>query len=103
MTLEELKSRCENEGFKYAYGNFKKSVKPPYLVVAETSQESFKADNIVYFKRTSVELVYIYLDKDIEEQKKIEENILKDIVWKKDDETYYSDDKVWGISYFFEI
>ena len=32
MTLEELKIRCENQGFQYAYGAFKESVEPPHLV-----------------------------------------------------------------------
>jgi len=26
MTLEELKTRCENQGFKYAYGCFKETI-----------------------------------------------------------------------------
>ena len=30
MTLEELKQRCENAGFKYAYGQFKKETEPPH-------------------------------------------------------------------------
>lgn len=103
MTLEELKQRCENTGFKYAYGLFKKSVEPPHLVAICRDTDNFMADNKVFKKQTPVQLDYTYIDKNIEEQDKIENEILGDIAWNKTEETYLSDDKVWQVSYFFEI
>ena len=32
MTLEDLKTRCIEQGIPYAYGLFKKTVDPPYLI-----------------------------------------------------------------------
>lgn len=103
MTLEELKQRCENAGVKYAYGQFKKATEPPHLVAISTGTDNFMADNKVYFKKTPIQLDYTYIKKDIEEQNKIENEILGDIAWDKTDETYLQDEDVWQVSYFFEI
>lgn len=103
MTLAELKTKCEQAGFKYAYGQFKKPIKPPHLVAITLATDNFMADNKVYKKRTPIKLDYTYEDKNEEEQNKIEEEILSDMAWNKTDETYLSDEKIWQVSYFFEI
>lgn len=103
MTLAELKTRCKNEGFKYAYGKFKKPTEPPHLVAIATGTDNFMADNKVYLKKIPIQLDYTYLTKDIDMQNKIENEILGDIAWNKSDETYLTDEEVWQVSYFFEI
>lgn len=103
MILEELKKRCEKEGFKYAYGAFKQPTEPPHLVAITLKTDNFMADNTVYSKNIPIQLDYTYLIKDIEIQNKIEDKILGDIAWNKSDETYLSDEEVWQVSYFFEI
>lgn len=103
MTLEELKTRCESQGFQYAYGIFKTPIEPPHLVAICRDTENFMADNKVYKKKTPIQLDYTYIDKDITEQNKIEDNILEDVAWNKSEETYLSDEKIWQVSYFFEI
>ena len=103
MTLEELKNRCKNLGFKYAYGSFKDVVEPPHLIAIINRDDNFKADNRIYKKYNTIQLDYTYLDKNIEEQDKIEDEILKDVVWEKTQETYLSDEKIWQVSYFFDI
>ena len=103
MTLEELKTRCESQRFQYAYGVFKTSTEPPHLVAICRDSNNFMADNKVYKKKTPIQLDYTYIDKDVEEQNKIEDIILSDVAWNKTEETYLSDEKVWQVSYFFEI
>lgn len=103
MTLEELKTRCEAQGFKYAYGVFKETVEPPHLVAITIDTNNFMADNKVYKKDISIQLDYTYLDKDITEQNKIEDIILSDVAWNKTEENYLSDENIWQVSYFFEI
>lgn len=103
MTLEELKTRCKNAGFKYAYGQFKKATDPPHLVAIATGTDNFMADNKVYSKDIPIQLDYTYLVKDLTMQNKIEDEILGDRAWNKSDETYLSDEDVWQVSYFFEI
>lgn len=103
MTLEELKTRCKDAGFQYAYGLFKEPVEPPHLVAICRDTDNFMADNKVYLKDTSIQLDYTYIDKDIEKQNKIENKILADVAWNKTEEAYLSDEKIWQVSYFFEI
>lgn len=103
MTLEELKKRCEENGFKYAYGVFKETVDPPFLVSIVTDSNNFMADDKVYHKNTPIMLEYVFEEKNIEEQNKIEDIILGDIAWNKTEETYLADEKIWQVSYFFEI
>lgn len=103
MTLEELKTRCENAGFKYAYGLFKESTEPPHLIAISTATENFMADNVVYHKDIPIQLDYTYTEKKLDEQEKIENEILGDIAWDKTEETYLQDEDVWQVSYFFEL
>lgn len=103
MTLEELKTRCESQGFQYAYGLFKNPVEPPHLIAICRDTDNFMADNKVYSKDIPVQLDYTYINKDIEMQNKIENVILGDIAWNKTEETYLSDEQIWQVSYFFEI
>ena len=103
MTLQDLKQRSEKAGFKYAYGQFKRATEPPHLVAIATGTDNFMADNKVYLKNIPIQLDYTYLTKDIDMQNKIENEILGDIAWNKSDETYLTDEKVWQVSYFFEI
>lgn len=103
MTLQELKKRCNDKGFRYAYGKFKKPTEPPHLVATTVGTDNFMADNKVYYSKIPIQLDYTYIDKNIEEQNKIENEILGDIAWNKTDETYLQDEDVWQVSYFFEI
>lgn len=103
MTLEELKTRSEEQGFKYAYGKFKKPVHPPHLVTITADTDNFMADNGVYLKRLPIKLDYTYINKNIEEQNKLEDIVLAGVAWNKTEETYLSDEEIWQVSYFFEI
>lgn len=103
MTLEQLKQRSIDAGFKYAYGVFKEPTEPPHLVAITRDTDNFMADNKVYSKKTPIQLDYTYINKDIEMQNKIENEILSDVAWNKSEETYLSEEKIWQVSYFFEI
>ena len=103
MTLEELKTRCENAGFKYAYGKFEEPTPPPHLVAITADADNFMADNKVYYGPIPIQLDYTYIMKDLEAQNKIEKEILGDIPWNKTEETYLQNEEVWQVSYFFEI
>ena len=103
MTLETLKQRAEGQGFKYAYGLFKNPTEPPYLASICRSTENFMADNKVYVKDTPIQLDYIFVDKNPEEQAKIEDAILFDVAWNKTDEVYIENERVWQVSYYFEL
>ena len=103
MTLEELAKRCEAEGIQYAYGVFEEEVSPPHLVAVETETNNFMAENKVYYRVGDIQLdlTMDYIDFDLID--KVESKILYDVCWNKTETTYLSDEKIWQISYFFEI
>ena len=103
MTLKELQKLCIDNGFKCIYGNLKEVISLPYLVITSEESTNFSADDKVFFTKTTVELEYTYKDKNLNDQNKIENNILKDFSWRKSDETYLSSERAWQVSYFFEI
>ena len=103
MTLEDLKNRCEAQGFTYAYGVLKKPPTPPYIVTTTADSQVFHADNIVFYKKNTINLNYIYKNKNQAEIDKIENTILADITWQKSDESYLPSEEVWQVTYFFEI
>jgi hypothetical protein len=102
MTLTELKTRAENAGFKYAYGRFEEDVNPPHLIAHKIDSDNFGADNIVYYKENNIQLELTTLKKDLELENKIETEILYDVFW-DNEETYIEEEKVYNVSYFFEI
>ena len=103
MTLQELKQRFDENNLKYAYGVYKKAVEPPFFVAITRASDNFMADNVVYDKDIPIQLDYIYEDKDQATEILLEDEILKDIAWNKSDEAYLEDEKVFVVSYFFEI
>ena len=48
-----------------------------------------------------MDLTMDYIDFDLID--KVENKILYDVCWNKTEATYLSDEKIWQISYFFEI
>lgn len=101
--LDELAERCEKEEIQYVYGVFQEPVSPPHVVALETETNNFMADNIVFNRKGTIQLdvTMDYIDFDLID--KIENKILYDVCWNKTEATYLSDEKVWQISYFFEI
>ena len=101
--LDELAERCEKEEIQYAYGVFQEPVSPPHIVALETETNNFMADNIVFNRKGTIQLdvTMDYIDFDL--INKIENKILYDICWNKTEATYLSDEKIWQVSYFFEI
>lgn len=103
MTLAELRKRCIEQGFQYAYGVFEEPVEPPHLVAIVQDSNNYGADNKVYLKKDTCMLDYTFIRKNQEEQNKIENEILKDVYWEKTPESYIEQEDIWQTSYFFEL
>lgn len=103
MTLEELKTRCDNAGLTYKYGYVEEGQEAPYLVGVVADSNNFVADNKVYKKICNVDLFYVYKIKDTSIEELIENTILEGVVWRKGDENYLADNDVWQIIYNFRI
>lgn len=110
MTWSELENRINNfyldseNGIKipYSHFDFDREVEPPHLMSTEINSDNFIADNKIYFEKCNARLELTTDSRDRELEKRIEEEILFDIIWEKEI-TYIQSEKVWNISYFFEI
>ena len=110
MNWNELENRINSfyldseNGIKipYSHFDFDREVEPPNLMSTEIDSDNFIADNKIYFKKCNARLELTTDSRDRELEKRIEEEILFDIIWERE-VTYIQSEKVWNISYFFEI
>ena len=68
----------------------------------EVDTDNFIADNNVYFEKCNARLELTTDTRAKILEKRIEKEILHDIVWKRII-TYIQAERVWNVSYFFEI
>lgn len=110
MTWKELAERIDNfyldedEKIKipYSHYDFDREVEPPHLMSTEINSDNFVADNKIYFEKSNARLELTTDTRDRELEKRIEQELLFDIVWNRE-VAYVQAEKVWNISYFFEI
>ena len=110
MNWNVLENRINNfyldseNGIKipYSHFDFDREVEPPHLMSTEIDSDNFIADNKIYFEKCNARLELTTDSRDRELEKRIEEEILFDIIWERE-VTYIQTEKVWNISYFFEI
>lgn len=110
MTWEKLEERIDNfyldkEGeikIPYSHYDFDREVEPPHLMSTEVESDNFLADNKVYFEKSNARLELTTDIRDRELEKRVEQEILYDIVWNRE-VTYIQSEKIWNVSYFFEI
>lgn len=103
MTLKDLKDRCDTAKLAYQYGLLEEDTEPPFLYAVTSDSNNFIADDKVYKKIDQIELCYVYKVKDTTIEETIENTILDGVVWRKSDESYYADQRVWEIVYYFNI
>ena len=110
MTWEELEKRIDNFyldkenkiKIPYSYYDFDREVEPPHLMSTENESDNFIADGKIYLEKSNARLELTTDFRDRKLEKRIEKEILYDIVWYRE-VTYIQTEKVWNISYFFEI
>ena len=103
MTLKDIKDRCAEAHLTYQYGLLEEGTEPPFLYAVVSDSNNFIADNKVYKKIDAIELYYTFKVKDIEIEETIENTILDGVVWRKGDEAYFEDQRVWQVVYYFNI
>lgn len=110
MTWDKLHDRIDNfylneeNGIKipYSHYDFDREVVPPHLMSTEIDSDNFLADNKIYFEKANARLELTTDTRDRELEKRIEKEILFDIIWKRE-VAYIQSERVWNVSYFFEI
>lgn len=101
MTLEQLYSRLEATNLPLAYGQFEGTPTPPYIVYVTDGVNEFYADGKVYFSATRVIVALFTRHKDLQAESTLEAALLG-LGYKKS-EAYYSDEKIYEITYELEV
>ena len=102
MKLSDIDDRCKKNNIQYAYRKFLSDIDPPHVIGTVIDTDNFGADNIVWHKSTNFRLELTTLKKDLNLEKKIECEILKDVFWNKT-ESYIPEEEIYNVSYFFNI
>lgn len=105
MTYEEICKMIQETGLTFAYHHFAEgeSPEPPFLIFLSSGENTFSADNYMYFsfKKLNIEL---YTDRKSPETEKIVEEILKkhQIFYNKS-EIWIESERLYEVLYEMEV
>lgn len=110
MTWKELEKRTDNFyldnenkiKIPYSHYDFDREVEPPHLMSTEVDSDNFIADNRIYYEKCNARLELTTDTRDRELEKRVENEILYDVIWRRE-VTYIQSERIWNASYFFEI
>lgn len=98
MTIYET---LESTGLPCAYSHFKTKQKPPYLVYTGSGQDTFDADNTLYWRRNTYQVEYYFTEKDEANETAIEEALLAGgFKFTKSEDVYVESEDVQVIYYY---
>lgn len=98
MTIYET---LESTGLPCVYSHFKTKQKPPYLVYIGSGQDTFDADNTIYWRRNTYQVEYYFTEKDEANETAIEEALLAGgFKFTKSEDVYIESEDVQVIYYY---
>ena len=105
MTYEQINGMMEEMGLPFAYHHFAEgeSPAPPFLLFLSPGENTFSADNYMYFsfKKLNIEL---YTDRKAPEtEKKVEEILKKYQIFYNKSEIWIESEKLYEILYEMEV
>ena len=95
-TLQTLNIPC-------AYSHFRNdtAVTPPYIVYVGSGQDTFEADNTIYYKNNTYRIEYYFTTKDEAKEEAIESALLANgYIYEKSDDAWIESEGVFVIYYF---
>ena len=106
MTYEQIAEMMEEMGLPFAYHHFAEdeSPAPPFLLFLSPGENTFSADNSMYFSFKMLDIELYTDDKDWELEKKLEEILDKhDIAWEQTASEWLESEKMWESLYEMEV
>lgn len=98
MTIYET---LERTGLPCVYSHFKTKQEPPYLVYIGSGQDTFDADNTIYWRRNTYQVEYYFTEKDEANETAIEEALLAGgFKFTKSEDVYIESEDVQVIYYY---
>ena len=105
MNYQEIKEMIAEMGLPFAYHHFAEGEgpKPPFLIFLSPGENTFSADNIMYysFKKLDIEL---YTDeKSPETEERVEEVLLQHNIFYNKTETWIASEEMYEVLYEMEV
>ena len=101
MLIKELKERLEVTGLPVAYSHFADQTDPPFIAYLLPESRNIVADDSVYQSKMLVQVVLYTNIRDLELEKKVEQQ-LTDVIWKKTTE-YIESEAMFETIYEMEV
>lgn len=105
MTYDEINEMMQGIGLPFAYHHFAEgeSPEPPFTIFLSPGENTFGADNLMYFsfKQLNIEL---YTDeKSPETEERVEEVLLQHNLYYTKSETWIESEKLYEVLYELEV
>jgi len=105
MTYDEINEMMQEIGMPFAYHHFAEgeSPEPPFTIFLSPGENTFGADNLMYFsfKQLNIEL---YTDeKSPETEERVEEVLLQHNLYYTKSETWIESEKLYEVLYQLEV
>lgn len=98
MTIYET---LQSTGLPCAYSHFKTKHEPPYVIYIGSGQDTFDADNTIYWHRNIYQVEYYFTEKDEANETAIEEALLAGgFKFTKSEDVYIESEDVQVIYYY---
>ena len=105
MTYEEINAMMAEMGLPYAYHHFAEgeSPEPPFLLFLSPGENTFGADNLMYFKSKQI-AIELYTDLKSPETEEIIESVLTaHKIYYAKEETFIESEKLYEVIYEMEV
>lgn len=97
-TIFEL---LQMSGLPCAYSHFKRAIEPPYVVYIGNGQDTFEADNRIYYGQNTYQIEYYYTEKNETNESTIESLLTGDgWIYSKSEDIYIEDLNCFVIYYY---
>lgn len=99
-TEEEIFEILEDTGLPVRYSHFTSPQDPPFLVYLGAGQNTFGADDTVYWKRNLYQIEYYFTQKDPDQEAAIEDALTDaGLYYEKSDDAWIESEGVFVIYY----
>lgn len=105
MTYEEISEMMQEIGLPYAYHHFAEgeSPNPPFTLFLSPGENTFGADNLMYFSFKELHIELYTDEKSPETEKRVEEVLLQHNLYYTKTETWIESEKLYEVLYQMEV
>ena len=105
MTYEEINEMMQEMGLPFAYHHFAEgeSPDPPFVLFLSPGEDTFSADNLMYFSFKMLHIEVYTDEKSPETEERVEEVLLQHKIYYVKTETWIESEKLYEVLYQMEV